>query len=159
MNPNPAEIVELFSFVEVTLIQYATIAGHFPSANASSVKAKPKKVNKVELPVEGSKDEPQINATVPTTPRPKAKAQAKSNAYPTPPKPEVKPPDQKKGGKGNGTGKRSRSETRPEKRKQQCIYFFRGTCQRGDQCRYEHQVGDDGQPIPVAPEIIQRFAR
>ena len=41
--------------------------------------------------------------------------------------------------------------------KQQCIYFFRGTCQRGDKCKYEHQVGDDGQPVPVAPEIIQRF--
>ena len=38
MNPSPTEIVELFSFVESTLIQYATIAGHFPSANASSVK-------------------------------------------------------------------------------------------------------------------------
>ena len=157
MNPSPAEIVELFSFVEVTLIQYATIAGHFPSANVSSVKAKPKKANKVELPVEESKDEPQVNATVPTTPRPKAKAQAKSNVQSTPPKSDTKPPDQKKGGKGNGKGKRNRSETRPEKRKQQCIYFFRGTCQRGDQCRYEHQVGDDGQPIPVAPEIIQRF--
>ena len=24
-------------------------------------------------------------------------------------------------------------------------------------CKYEHQVGDDGQPVPVAPEIIQRF--
>ena len=35
--------------------------------------------------------------------------------------------------------------------------FFRGTCQRGDKCKYEHQVGDDGQPVPVAPEIIQRF--
>ena len=44
-----------------------------------------------------------------------------------------------------------------EKRKQQCIYFFRGTCQRGDQCRYEHQVGDDGRPVPVGPEILQRF--
>ena len=54
-------------------------------------------------------------------------------------------------------GKRGRSESRPEKRKQQCIYFFRGTCQRGDKCKYEHQVGDDGQPVPVAPEIIQRF--
>ena len=91
MNPSPAEIVELFSFVEVTLIQYATIAGHFPSANVSSVKAKPKKVNKVELPVDESKDEPQVNATAPTTPKPKAKAQAS-----TKPKPENKPPDQKK---------------------------------------------------------------
>ena len=29
MNPSPPEIAELFSFVEVTLIQYATAAGHF----------------------------------------------------------------------------------------------------------------------------------
>ena len=161
MNPSPTEIVELFSFVEATLIQYATIAGHFPSANASSVKAKPKRANKVESPTEDSKGEPQANATVPTTPRPKPKAQPKSSAQPvpmiSPPKTEAKPPEQKKGGKGNGKGKRGRSESRPERRKQQCIYFFRGSCQRGDQCRYEHQVGDDGQPVPVAPEMIQRF--
>ena len=50
-----------------------------------------------------------------------------------------------------------KSEPRVDKRKQQCIHFFRGTCQRGDQCRYEHQVGDDGQPVPVGPEILQRF--
>ena len=42
MNPSPTEIVELFSFVEATLIQYATVAGHFPSATVASVKAKPK---------------------------------------------------------------------------------------------------------------------
>ena len=73
MNPSPTEIVELFSFVEVTLIQYATVAGHFPSMNASSVKAKAKRVNKVEVPVEESKGETQVNATMPTTPRPKTK--------------------------------------------------------------------------------------
>ena len=157
MNPSPTEIVELFSFVEATLIQYATVAGHFPSATAASVKAKPKKVNKIEVPAEEIKGEAQANATVPTTPRPKPKAQPKNGTQPTPPKAEAKPPEQKKGGKGSGKGKRGRSESRPEKRKQQCIYFFRGTCQRGDQCKYEHQVGDDGQPIPVAPEIIQRF--
>ena len=28
MNPSPTEIVDLFVFVEVTLIQYATVAGH-----------------------------------------------------------------------------------------------------------------------------------
>ena len=106
-----------------------------------------------------SKDEPQVNATVPTpvTPRPKPKAQAKTSPQPTTPKMEAKPPEPRKGGKGNGKGKRGKSEPRPEKRKQQCIYFFRGTCQRGEQCKYEHQVGDDGQPVPVAPEIIQRF--
>ena len=47
MNPSPTEIVELFVFVEVTLIQYATVAGRFPGVNASSVKHRPKKANKV----------------------------------------------------------------------------------------------------------------
>ena len=75
MNPSPTEIAELFSFVEVTLIQYATVAGHFPGVAASSVKPKPKKVNKVEVtPEESIKGETQINATTPTTPRPKAGA-------------------------------------------------------------------------------------
>ena len=46
MNPSPTEIVELFSFVEVTLIQYATVAGHFPGVTAALVKPKPKKINK-----------------------------------------------------------------------------------------------------------------
>ena len=157
MNPSPTEIVELFSFVEATLIQYATVAGHFPSAAAASVKAKPKKANKVEVPTEEVKSETQANATGPITPRPKAKVQPKNAAQPTPPKTEQKPPEQNKGGKGTGKGKRGRSESRLEKRNQQCIYFFRGNCQRGDTCKYEHQVGDDGQPIPVAPEIIKRF--
>ena len=62
-----------------------------------------------------------------------------------------------KEGKGGGKGKRGKSEPRAEKRKQQCIHFYRGTCQRGDQCRYEHQVGEDGRPVPVGPEILQRF--
>ena len=70
---------------------------------------------------------------------------------------ESKPPEVKKEAKGSGKGKRGKSEPRVEKRKQQCIYFYRGTCQRGDQCRYEHQVGDDGRPVPVGPEILQRF--
>ena len=55
--------------VETTLIQYATVAGHFPSATAASVKAKPKKVNKVEVPTEEVKSETQANATGPITPQ------------------------------------------------------------------------------------------
>ena len=158
MNPSPTEIVELFVFVEVTLIQYATVAGHFPGVNASSVKPKPKKANKVEITSdEPSKGETQINATAPTTPRPKPKAQPKASPQSTPAKVENKPLENKKEGKGSGKGKRGKSEPRVEKRKQQCIHFFRGTCQRGDQCRYEHQVGDDGRPVPVGPEILQRF--
>ena len=154
MSPSPAEIVELFTFVEVTLSQDATVARHFPGVAVSSVKPKPKKANKAEVtPDENAKGDTQINATTPITPRPKPKAQPKSS----PAKVENKPQDAKKGGKGGGKGKRAKSEPRLEKRKQQCIHFFRGTCQKGKHCRYEHQVGDDGQPIPVGPEILQRF--
>ena len=52
MKPSPAEIVELFTFVEVTLVQYATVAGHLPGVAAAAVKAMPKKVNKVEVTCE-----------------------------------------------------------------------------------------------------------
>ena len=73
MNPSPSEIVDLFSFVEVTLIQYATVAGHFPGVTAASVKPKPKKANKVEVAMEEQpKEETQASAT---TPKPKAKGQ------------------------------------------------------------------------------------
>ena len=116
MNPSPTEIVELFVFVEVTLIQYATVAGHFPGVNASSVKPKPKKANKVEITSdEPSKGETQINATTPTTPRPKPKAQPKASPQTTPAKVESKPPETKKEGKGSGKGKRGRSEPRVER--------------------------------------------
>ena len=49
--------------------------------NASSVKPKPKKANKVEVTSdEPSKGDTQVgNATNPTTPRPKPKAQAKAS--------------------------------------------------------------------------------
>ena len=68
MNPSPTEIVEDM------LIQSATVAGHFPGVLASSVKPKPKKVNKAEVSLEEpSKEETQINAITPTTPRPRQK--------------------------------------------------------------------------------------
>ena len=97
MNPSPTEIVELFVFVEVTLIQYATVAGHF--LNASSVKPKPKKANKVEVTSDEPKEQTQINATAPTTPRPKPKAQPKASPQSTPARVENKPPENKKEGK------------------------------------------------------------
>ena len=140
MNPSPTEIVDLFSFVEATLIQYATVAEQFPAVAASSVKPKPKKANKLEVasvePAKGVTD--QCNHTYHTSTKPKG--QAKSNSQSSPAKVESKSSDARKGGKGGGKGKRGKSEPRTEKRKQQCIHFYRGTCQRGDQCRYEHQV-------------------
>ena len=104
MNPSPSEIVELFSFVEVTWIQYATVAGHFPGLTASSVKPKPKKVNKAEVTLQ----EP--SKTTPTTPKPKAKEQARGTSQTSPAKVESKPTDAKRGGKGGGKGKRGKSE-------------------------------------------------
>ena len=106
MNPSPSEIVDLFSFVEVTLIQYATVARHFPGVTASSVKPKPKKVNKAEVaPEESIKTETQANATTPTTPRPKAKGQAKGASQISPAKVESKSPDARKGGQGGDKGR------------------------------------------------------
>ena len=90
-------------------------------------------------------------------PHPDQKQEGASQSSPA--KVEGKPPDARKGGKGRGKGKRGESEPRIEKRKQQCIDFYRGTCQRGDQCRYEHQVGEDGRPIPVRREILRSLTR
>ena len=71
INPSPSEIVELFTFVEVALIQYATVAGHFPGVAAASAKTKKKKVNKLEAAAEEPpKQDAQANAV---TPKPKAR--------------------------------------------------------------------------------------
>ena len=35
MNPSPTKTVEHFAFVEVTLVQYATVAGHLPGVTGS----------------------------------------------------------------------------------------------------------------------------
>ena len=123
------------------------ICGSYVDSICHSCRTLPR--SKLEVaPDEHTKGETQI-------PRPKPKAQPKGNSPNSPAKVESKPPDVKKGGKGGGKGKRGKSEPRMDKRKQQCIHFFRGTCQKGEQCRYEHQVGDDGQPVPVGPEILQ----
>ena len=50
MNLSPTEIVGLFTFVAVTLTQYATVAGH--GVAATSAKTKPKNISKLEVAVE-----------------------------------------------------------------------------------------------------------
>ena len=49
MNPSLTDSVELVTFVEVTLVQYAAVAGHLPGVAAAAAKVKPKKVNSVLL--------------------------------------------------------------------------------------------------------------
>ena len=50
------------------------------------------------------------------------------------------------------------SQSQGQRRENSNVFpFLRGTCQKGDQCRYEHQVDNDGRPVPVGPEILQKF--
>ena len=49
MNPNPADIVELFTLVEVALVRHATVTGHLPGVSVAKTKVKRNKVNKVEV--------------------------------------------------------------------------------------------------------------
>ena len=66
-------------------------------------------------------------------------------------------PEPKKTGKGGGKGKKGKVEQKPEKRHQQCIPLYRGNCKKGDHCNYKRQVDGDGKPIPVEPEILQKY--
>ena len=73
MIPSPTDIVELFAFVEVTLIQYATVARHLPgvaaaAAAAAAAKVKPKRANQKEqtkLSSEPAKEDAQVCAVKP----------------------------------------------------------------------------------------------
>ena len=91
--------------MEVTLVQYATVAGHFPGVAAAAVKARPKKVNKVEVAIEEEpKEETQACAV---TPRPKSKGPNRGTPPLSPVKTDPKPTEPKKTGKGSGKGKRA----------------------------------------------------
>ena len=45
------------------------------------------------------------------------------------------------------------------KKGQQSIRFFRGSCSRGESCQYGHILGTDGRPLKIAPELLARFDR
>ena len=120
--------------------------GASPQVAAAAVKAKPKKVNKVEVAVEEQpKEETQVCAV---TPRHKSKGPNRGTPPISPVKTDPKPPEPKKTGKGGGKGKKGKSEQKPEKRRQQCILFYRGTCKNGGHCNYEHQARSRGTRNP-----------
>ena len=57
MNPSPAEITDLFNFVEVTLAQYSTLTG----VTAAKTRVKRKRVKKVEvIQEEPPREEPKL---------------------------------------------------------------------------------------------------
>ena len=77
--------------MEVTFIQHATVAGHFPGVTASSVKPNRRRLTNAEVTVEElPKEETQANAT---TPKPKAKAQGRGTPQTSPAKADSKPPE------------------------------------------------------------------
>ena len=157
MNPSPTKIVELFTVVEVTLVQYATVAGHFPGVAAAAVKkTKSRKANKVDFVVEEQpKEDFEVCAV---TPGPKSKGPRRGSPPTSPPKTDLKPPEAKKGGKG-GEGKRSKSEPRPEN-ESSSAYCSTGESAKREitvHCNYEHQVDSNGNLVPVGPEILQKY--
>ena len=99
MNPSPSEIVELFTWKSRSLIQYATVAGHFPGVAAASAKTKPKKVNKLEAAVE---EHPKVRKRLrpnAVTPKYKTKGEGRGSPPVSPPKNESKPSEANKRGK------------------------------------------------------------
>ena len=159
MNPSPTKIVELFSFVEVTLtnmLQWLDTSRKLQLHQSNQNRRKstrlkwllrsPSRVRHKSMRLR----QPHLDQ------RPKGKlrellrvAQLRWRAI-------TRCPKRRQGWRQRWRGK---SEPRTEKRKQQCVHFYRGTCQRGDQCRYEHQVGEEGRPVPVGPEILQRLMK
>ena len=80
VNPSPTDVVELFTFVEATLVQYATVAWHLPGVSAAAVKAKPKKVNKVEA----TREEPPKEEVQACAVTPRAKSKGPNRGAPSP---------------------------------------------------------------------------
>ena len=148
--------MELFTFAQVTLIQYSTIAGHLPSPIASSVttKLRRKQANKVEVaPSDPPKEEVQANAVSP--PKQKGKRHPRGQPPATPPKDPTKQAEGRPSNqhnKGNGKGMRGMFE----KNNHHSIPFYRGRCKKGDNCNYEHQVDAEGKPILLGQEFVQR---
>ena len=147
MNPSPIQVVQLFTFVEVTLVQYATVAG------CLAAKAKPKTVNKVEVVIEEhSQRQRQKPALLHRDP--KAKDPIDAPLLPVLLRLIQSQQSQRRLAKEVEKGKKGKSEQKPEKRRQQCIPSYRGTCKRRGHCNYEHQVDGDGKPTPVRPGIL-----
>ena len=91
--PTANQLHQPFTFVEVTLVQYATVAGRFPGA-AAAAKAKPRKVSKAEVTVEEQPiEEPQACAVTPSA---KSKGPSRGSPAASPPKADHKPPEARK---------------------------------------------------------------
>ena len=116
---------------------------------------KVRKVNKAEIVVEEqSKEDPQVCAV---TPRPKSKGPKRAHLQPVLPKLILSHLNQEKGAReeekvrGVDLSQDLRNGSRSAYR------FTEESVRKGDHCNYAHQVDSNGKPVPVGPEILQRY--
>ena len=155
VDVTPGQAAYFFHTVEVNLNQVTTMVSYLPpsTAKAHAVDAKPKAKPKPKAKSSG----PAGGTNAPTSPPPSSPVKSEGPI----PKPNAQVAE-KGGSPGKGKSKGAGSSTdRPplNKKGQQCIRFYRGTCTRGDQCQYGHILGTDGKPLKIAPELLERYDR
>ena len=110
MNSSPSEVVELFTFVEVTRVQYATVVGHFHEVkNSRRKKRKPALLHR----------------------DPKAKDPIKAHLLPVLVRLIQNQQNQRRQAKEVEEGKKDKSEQKPEKQRQMVHPFLWRNTQEG----------------------------
>ena len=152
VSPAHCQAAHFFHTVEVNLNQVTTMVGYLPpsAAKAHAVDAKPKAKAKAKVSGQAV-TAPTTSEVLPMSPVKSEGPVPKLNA-------QVASKDSPGKGKGKGPGS-STDRPAPNKKGQQCIRFFTGTCTRGDQCQYGHILGTDGKPLKIAPELLERYDR
>ena len=127
------------------LVQYATVAGHFPGVIAAAVKAKSKKA-------EIQKEELQAALL-----HPDLRIRHRVEAHLQLVLPSRNPSRLKlrKGAREEGKEKANRSRD-PREGNSSAYHSTEDSDKRGDHCNCEDQLNSDGEPIPVGPEILQK---
>ena len=149
VDVSPGQAAHFFHTIEVNLNQVMTMVGYLPpsAAKAHAVDAKPKAKAKAKASGQAV-TAPATSDALPMTP-------VKSEGPAPKPSAQVASRDSPGKGKGKGPGS-STDRPAPNKKGQQCVRFFRGTCTRGDQCQFGHILGTDGKPLKIAPELLER---
>ena len=153
VDVSPGQAAHFFHTVEVNLNRITTRVGYLPAtaAKAHAVDAKPKAKPKAKAGGQAGLAPPSPNAA-PSSP-------IKSEGpIPKPAAQEATKTESPGKGKGKGAGS-STDKPAVNKKGQQCIRFYKGTCTRGDQCQYGHILAADGKPLKIAPELLERFDR
>ena len=121
MNSSPSAVADLFTFAEVTLIQYSTIAGHLPGlVSANSAKHRRKQIHKVEA---APPEPPNVQAHAVSPPKSKGKGHPRGQ---TPDTGTAKPTEGNASQPSKGDGKGKKGKVR--RISSVFLPFFRGIC-------------------------------